>query len=121
MTRIRGSNQGYIPQLSQNYSVPAVAGPSYNMGPTPVHAPAWGSHLGSITPQFQQMSHVPESIPSVPNVPSVPNMGTTVDLNHLIQFMHVMNMANRSGTPVQEQMVMTRGGAKSDPPAQSKN
>ena len=40
MTRIRGSNQGYIPQLSQNYSIPAAAGPSYNMGPTPVHAPA---------------------------------------------------------------------------------
>ncbi len=112
MVRLRAANQAYQPSSSQNYQAPVIPGPSY---------PTVGTNMAQIVPQFQQ-SYFPVEPPVnvQTNVPTVPQQNN-VDFNQLIQFMNLMNAANRTGTPVQEQMVTTRGGSKTDPPPQSKN
>jgi hypothetical protein len=110
MVRLRALNQNQRPIVSQNYNVPLIEGPSYHNA---IPENTIGTSLVQSIPQFQQLSHGSQPILNVPNVP----MGGNLDLNQLIQLLNIVGGGNRSGTSVQDQMVMTRGGATSDPPA----
>ncbi|KAJ7193097.1 hypothetical protein B0H12DRAFT_1231098 [Mycena haematopus] len=117
MVKFRGGNQGYNMPVSQNYHVPAVPSVPYH---NPYQNPHPGAYMVQTMPQFQQMTRVPEMVPNVPTVPTTSNVLTngSLDLSQVIQLLNAIGVGNRSGTPVQEQLVATRSGAKSDPPAQ---
>jgi hypothetical protein len=110
MVRLRALNQNQRPVVSQNYNVPFIEGPTYH-NPSPEIT--LGTNMVQAIPQFQQMLQGTQPVSNVSNVSTVGNL----DLNQLIQLLNIVGGGNRSGTSVQEQMVMTRGGATSDPPA----
>ncbi len=114
VSRLRAANQMLEGSSKQSYQVPAVPMSSPQV-------PIMGTNMAQIMPQFQQIPYTQEVQPVVQsNVPVVP-VNNGVDLNQLIQFMNILNSSNRTGTPVQDQMVMTRGGSRTDPAPESKN
>lgn len=114
VSRLRAANQMLEGPSHQNYQVPSVP-------LSQPQVPIMGTNMAQIVPQFQQMSYAQEVQPIVqPNVPVVP-VNSNVDLNQLIQFMNILNNSGRTGTPVQDQMVTTRGGSRTDPAPDSKN
>lgn len=112
MVRQRVSGPSYPTQMSQNYNVPIIQGMPYNM---PIQNPTAGTYMAQAMPQFQQMAHTAETVTNVPNVPA----GGNLDLNGLIQLLNTVSGGNRSGLQIQDQMVATRSGARSDPAAKT--
>jgi hypothetical protein len=117
ISKLRSANQLLEGPAHPNYYSQIPAGSSSA-------GPVVGTNLAQIVPQFQQdqlpVEPQPFTFGNVPRVQAAPS-NTTVDLNQLIQFMNIMNNASRAGTSVQDQMVVTRGGSKTDPPSESKN
>jgi hypothetical protein len=108
MVRLRALNQNQRPIVLQNYNVPLIEGPLYHNA---ILENTIGTSLVQSVPQFQQLSHGFQPILNVLNI----LMGGNLDLNQLIQLLNIVSGGNRSRTSVQEQMVMTPGGATSDP------